>query len=130
MDTAHLASPLAVLGYVVVALVGLVVFLGKRKNGNGNGHTEEPIRDRVVKSVAYIEEHGVPMPDNWRDLPFTVKQIEAIDKRIAHKRRSDAMQFGILATLLERGLIKEAATILRQLEQEAKDAVNSHGGSA
>ncbi len=100
------ATPVAVLGTIAVTAVSALVWIIKRKNESGDSD-----RDRIVKSVAYIEEHKIEMPANWR---------EYVEQRILHKRRGDAMQFGILATLLRRGHVNEAAELLEMLEREAK----------
>ncbi len=99
-------EPIAVLGAIASAAVGALIWLVKRK---GNGHD---IHDLSIKIMAHIEETRKPLPQHW---------LEKIDERILHKRRSDAMQFGILATLLRRGHVNEAAGLLEMLERDAKD---------
>lgn len=102
------ASATAVLGFISVALVLGVLALLKRKNGNGKHETDE-VRDRVVKSIAYIEEHPtIEMPANWRRF---------VDERIEHKRRSERMLVGVLAHLSRRGEHAEIAELLEKLER-------------
>lgn len=112
MDGVDVSSPVAVLGAIALAAVAALIWLLKKRNGNGNGHAEkDKTRDQLLQILAYIEEHRTDMPVNWR---------EFVDQRIEHKRRSDAMQFGILAQLLRRGHVDEAAGLLEMLERESK----------
>ncbi len=101
------STPIAILGSIAASAVGALIWVIKRKS-NGNGYD---IHDLVIKICAHVEEKRIPLPENW---------LEKVEERILHKRRGDAMQFGILATLLRRGHVNEAAELLEMLEREAK----------
>lgn len=115
------ASATAVLGFIAVALVFGVLALLRRKNGNGNAPTEEQ-RERVMLGLAYIAEHDVAMPENWRRMieerPFSLSQQHLIDERILHKNRSEKMLIGVALHLLKQGHTPELQALLESLKDE------------
>lgn len=113
------AGATAVLGFVAVALVLGVLALLKRKNGNGNGHTNglpRNVAEQVLSGISHVEQFGIEMPEPWR---------KWVRVEIMHVLSGQRLRSGVLEMLIRDGKYDEAASLVKALDAESE---GRHGG--